>query len=74
VPLWESSQRYRLTMPPLNSERRREEAQSEHEQMLEACIAHDADQARVLLRDHLVKTANLIVQEMGGDSVFSLSR
>jgi DNA-binding GntR family transcriptional regulator len=72
APLWESSQRYRLTMPPLNSERRRAEAQSEHEQILAACSEHDGERARLLLHDHLAKTANLIVQEMGGDSVFAL--
>jgi len=45
TPLWESSQRYRMTMPPLNSEMRRKEAQREHEEMLAACEAHDGARA-----------------------------
>ncbi len=72
TPLWESSQRYRMTMPPLNSEKRLHEAQLEHEQMLAACIAHDGGHAAHVLHDHLVKTANLITDQMGGGPVFEL--
>jgi DNA-binding GntR family transcriptional regulator len=69
TPLWESSQRYRLTMAPLNSERRRREAESEHEEMLEACIAHDADRARTTLGAHLMRTAELITEQMADEPV-----
>jgi len=72
TPLWESSQRYRMTMPPLNSEMRRKEAQREHEEMLAACEAHDGARAAAVLHNHLVKTANLITDQMGGEAVFAL--
>ncbi len=71
TPLWESSQRYRMTMPPLNSEMRRKEAQREHEDMLAACIAHDRARAATVLHNHLVRTANLITDQMGGGEVFA---
>jgi DNA-binding GntR family transcriptional regulator len=71
TPLWESSQRYRLTMPPLNSEMRRKESQREHEEMLAACIEHDAARASSVLHNHLVRTANLITGQMDGGSVFT---
>ena len=70
-PLWESSQRYRMTIPPLNSDARRREAQREHEELLAACEAHDPQRAAAALYDHLVKTANLITDQMGGDTVFA---
>lgn len=66
TPLWESSQRYRLAIPTLGQERRRIEAAVEHEEILAACIAHDSERAAVTLHDHLAKTANLIIREMGG--------
>jgi DNA-binding GntR family transcriptional regulator len=73
TPLWESSQRYRLTMSTLNAEQRRKEAAVEHEQLLAACVAHDGDRAATILHDHLVKSANLITDQMGGERVFSLA-
>lgn len=69
-PLWESSQRYRLTIPRLNSAQRRKEAAVEHKEMLDACVAHDADRAGDVLHNHLVKTVNLITDQMGGEHVF----
>ncbi|HEY8703725.1 MAG TPA: GntR family transcriptional regulator [Gaiellaceae bacterium] len=72
TPLWESSQRYRMTMPPLNSDMRRKEAQREHEEMLAACEAHDGARAAIILHNHLVRTANLITDQMGGEAVFAL--
>ncbi len=72
TPLWESSQRYRMTMPRLNSEMRRKEAQREHEEMLAACEANDGARAAAILHDHLVRTANLITDQMGGSADFTL--
>lgn len=72
TPLWESSQRYRLAIPTLGEERRRIEAAVEHEEMLAACICHDPDRAAAVLHDHLVKTANLIIGEMGGHGFLPL--
>jgi DNA-binding GntR family transcriptional regulator len=72
TPLWESSQRYRLTIPPLNSEKRLREAQREHEQMLAACVAHEPAAAAKILHNHLVRTANLIIDQMGGGTAFAL--
>jgi DNA-binding GntR family transcriptional regulator len=70
TPLWESSQRYRMTMPPLNSDKRLQEARREHEQMLAACSAHEGAAASAILHNHLVRTANLITDQMGGSAVF----
>jgi len=72
TPLWESSQRYRLAIPTLSSDRRRAEAGAEHEELLAACAGHDPDRAARVLHDHLAKTANLIIGEMGGDRSFAL--
>ena len=69
-PLWNSSQRYRMTIAPLSSERRRREAHREHKQLLAACVKGDAEGAAVILHNHLVKTANLINDQMNGDHVF----
>jgi len=71
TPLWESSQRYRMTMPPLNSEMRRKEAQQEHEEMLAACEAHDGERAATVLHNHLVRTVTLITDQMGGDAAYA---
>ncbi len=72
TPLWESSQRYRMTMPRLNSEMRRKEAQREHEEMLGACEANDGPGAATILHNHLVRTANLITDQMGGAADIAL--
>lgn len=69
---WESSQRYRMTLAPLNSARRRLEAHAEHEAILAACLAHDESGAAILMHDHLAKTANLINGHMGGERMFDL--
>jgi DNA-binding GntR family transcriptional regulator len=66
-PLWESSQRYRLAAP---TKRKLTMRREEHERMLEACIAHRATAARAELHNHLVRTANLVSQAMGGDDLF----
>jgi len=71
-PLWDSSQRYRMTIAPLSSEQRRREAQREHKQMLAACTSGDAERAALVLKNHLVKTANLITDQMDGEHVFAL--
>jgi len=70
-PLWESSQRYRLTIPTLDSKQRQREAAAEHEELLAACVAHDGDRAAKALHNHLVKTVNLITDQMGGEHFFA---
>lgn len=72
TPLWESSQRYRLSIPTLSAAQRNAEAAVEHELLLAACIAHDSERAAIVLHDHLAKTANLIIGEMGGDVALPL--
>jgi DNA-binding GntR family transcriptional regulator len=72
TPLWESSQRYRLTIPTLNAEQRRIEAMAEHEQLLGACFDRDSDRAALILHDHLVRSANLAIDSMGGERAFAL--
>jgi DNA-binding GntR family transcriptional regulator len=58
TPLWETSERYRFAMLPvrLNLSKRR----SEHERILEACVAHQPQIAAAELYNHLARTANLV--------------
>lgn len=67
-PLWETSQRYRLAVHGVA--RTLDTRRAEHEQILAATIAHDADLAARALNDHLVTTANLVSVAMGGDALF----
>jgi DNA-binding GntR family transcriptional regulator len=69
-PLWETSERYRFAMLPvrLNLDQRR----LEHERILEACAAHEPDEAARELHNHLARTANLVAKQMGGDELFEL--
>jgi DNA-binding GntR family transcriptional regulator len=69
-PLWESSERYRFAMLPvrMNLDKRR----SEHERILQACIAHEAPLAARELHNHLARTANLIANQMSGEDLFEL--
>jgi DNA-binding GntR family transcriptional regulator len=71
-PLWNSSQRYRMTIAPLSSKQRLREALGEHKQMLAACRGGHAERASLVLYNHLVKTANLITDQMDGEHVFDL--
>jgi DNA-binding GntR family transcriptional regulator len=66
-PLWESSQRYRLAAP---TKRKLTMRREEHERMLQACIDHRPAAARAELHNHLVRTANLVSEAMGGDDLF----
>jgi DNA-binding GntR family transcriptional regulator len=61
-----------MTIAPLSSEQRRREAHREHQQMLAACSKGDAEAASSILYNHLVKTANLITDQMNGEHVFVL--
>ena len=67
-PLWENSERYRVAA--LYSRRSLERRRREHERILEACIAHDPDEAEVALREHLVVTANEVARRMGERTLF----
>ena len=71
TPLWESSQRYRLTVESLSSSERRTEAQNEHSELLEACGHNDGDRAARVLRKHLVGTANLVAAQFGSEPLFA---
>jgi DNA-binding GntR family transcriptional regulator len=66
-PLWESSQRYRLAAP---TKRKLTMRREEHQRILEACIEHRPAGARAELHNHLVRTANLVSEAMGGDDLF----
>jgi DNA-binding GntR family transcriptional regulator len=66
-PLWESSQRYRLAAP---TKRKLTMRREEHERILRACIEHRAGAARAELHNHLVRTANLVSEAMGGTDLF----
>jgi DNA-binding GntR family transcriptional regulator len=68
-PVWESSQRYRMALPP-RYRRALEERRLEHERILQACIAHDVETAERELYDHLVETANRVATRMGAGALF----
>jgi DNA-binding GntR family transcriptional regulator len=70
TPLWETSERYRFAMLPvrLNLDKRR----SEHERILEACIAHEPQIAAAELYNHLARTANLVAEQMDSGQLFPL--
>jgi len=69
TPLWESSQRYRLSLPP-RYRRALEERRSEHERILQACVERSPDDAARELHNHLVVTANRVSSRMGGGDLF----
>jgi DNA-binding GntR family transcriptional regulator len=69
-PLWETSERYRFAMLPvrMNLDKRR----SEHERILQACVAREPAVAARELHNHLARTANLIASQMEGEELFDL--
>lgn len=66
--LWENSERYRIASLPGRG--RLEDRQREHERILEACIAHDAQRAARELHNHLTLTANVVARKMGEADLF----
>jgi DNA-binding GntR family transcriptional regulator len=69
-PVWETSERYCLELPDV---RRLVHRVAEHEEILAACEARDADRAAVALHNHLAVTANGLASAMGGEPLFALS-
>lgn len=70
-PLWDNAERYRVAA--LGSALGLFEARAcEHRRLLAACVAHQPEVAAALLGNHLVLTANAIVQEMGGEQTYEL--
>ena len=69
-PLWESSERYRFAILPV--QRTVDERRAEHERILDACIEHKPAAAARELHDHLATTANLIATQMGDGELFPL--
>jgi DNA-binding GntR family transcriptional regulator len=66
-PLWESSERYRLSSATTRKVSLRRE---EHDRILQACAEHQPAVARAELHNHLVRTANTISGSMGGGDLF----
>jgi DNA-binding GntR family transcriptional regulator len=69
-PVWETAERYCLEAPQCRQLGKRKR---EHDSILNACMAHDADLAALALHDHLATTANNIAVAMGGEPLFELS-
>ena len=67
-PIWENSERYRVASLPARGslERRRRE----HQRLLDACVAHDPEEAEAALRAHLILTANTVAARMGHADLF----
>jgi len=73
TPLWESSERYRLALPP-RYRRALEERRAEHERVLAACVERDPERAARELHDHLARTANRVGARMGAEAdLFALT-
>lgn len=70
LPVWETSERYCQEAPDV---RRLAERSVEHEEILAACEAHDADRAAAALHDHLATTANGLARSMGGEPPFDVN-
>ncbi|HZE06726.1 MAG TPA: GntR family transcriptional regulator [Solirubrobacteraceae bacterium] len=70
LPVWETSERYSLEVPDV---RRLPHRQSEHQEMLDACVAHEPERAAAVLHSHMAVTANRIAEAMGGEALFTLS-
>lgn len=68
-PLWEISERYCLEVPQCRQMPARTE---EHEEILAACEAGDAERAAAALHDHLATTANNLAVAMGGRPLYVL--
>jgi DNA-binding GntR family transcriptional regulator len=68
-PVWETAERYCLEVPQCRQLAAREH---EHEAILDACVAHDPDEAALALHDHLATTANNISHAMGGEVLFEV--
>lgn len=68
-PLWDSSERYRLSAPPRRTGGARRD---EHEKLLQACLYHHPAYAAFELYNHLASTANATSKAMGGEELFVL--
>ena len=66
----ETAERYCLEVPQCRQLAAR---RSEHEAILDACVAHDPEGAALALHDHLATTANNVSVAMGGVAVFELA-
>lgn len=71
-PLWQNSERYRIAS--LYARASLERRRREHERIVEACVAHDPDEAVAALNEHLVLTANTVARRMGRRSDLFPSR
>ena len=69
-PVWETAERYCLEYP---ESRQLAGRRREHQAILAACAAHDADRAAVALHDHLATTANNVAAAMGAGPLFELN-
>lgn len=69
LPVWETSERYCLEVPDV---RRLAQRHAEHEEILAACQARDADRAATALHRHLAITANSLAAAMGGEPLFDV--
>lgn len=69
-PLWETSERYCLSMP---ESRQLKQRTGEHEAILEACIARQPDRAGSALYNHLATTANNLAVRMGHGPLYKIN-
>jgi DNA-binding GntR family transcriptional regulator len=69
-PLWDSAERYRVATA--GTRLLFQSRVDEHENLLEACREHQPAIAEARLWNHLVRTANLIATEMGGEELYEL--
>jgi DNA-binding GntR family transcriptional regulator len=67
-PIWVRSERYRSYALPVRGGAK--QLAREHRKILEACTAHEPDVAADRLYAHLVKTANLVAEKLGGPLLY----
>jgi DNA-binding GntR family transcriptional regulator len=70
-PIWIRSERYRSVA--LGARGAPDELATEHRQILEACAERDPSTAAEKLYVHLVRTANIVAEQMLGAPLFDLT-
>ncbi|MBS1880049.1 MAG: GntR family transcriptional regulator [Actinobacteria bacterium] len=69
-PLWDSAERYRVAT--VGVRRLFQSRVDEHQKLLDPCVERQVEVAEARLWNHLVRTANLVAAEMGGEELYEL--
>lgn len=69
TPLWESSERYRMSLGPRGNLDLRE---AEHQEMFRVVADREPERAAALMHNHLAVTANRLSEHLGGGVMFEV--